>query len=107
MTASNGIRMKAPVHPGSFVQGEIVAPLGLSVTRAAAVLGVTRGALSAFLNGRAGLSPDMALRLEKAFGVPMETLMRLQTSHDIAQARKRAGRIKVAPFRGKPVAEAA
>jgi len=99
--------MKAPVHPGGFVQEEIVEPLGLSVTRAATVLGVTRGALSAFLNERADLSPEMALRLEKAFGVSMETLMRMQTSYDIARARKHSGRIKVVPFKGKPVAEAA
>jgi len=107
MAASLGVSMKAPVHPGGFVQEEIVEPLGLSVTRAATVLGVTRGALSAFLNERADLSPEMALRLEKAFGVSMETLMRMQTSYDIARARKHSGRIKVVPFKGKPVAEAA
>lgn len=98
-----GIRMKAPAHPGGFVKTEVIDPLGLSVTAAADVLGVTRAALSALLNERAGLSPEMAIRIEKAFGVSMETLMRMQNSFDIAEARKRAGEIDVAPFVGKPV----
>ena len=67
----------------------------LSITDAAKVLGVTRPALSALLNCRAALSPEMALRMEKAFGIKMDTLMRMQTSYDIADARKRATRIKV------------
>ena len=71
------------------------------MTDAARVLGVTRPALSAFLNERAHLSPEMALRLKKAFGVSMDTLMRMQNSYDIAEARKRAGDIDVAPFIGK------
>jgi addiction module HigA family antidote len=95
--------MKNPAHPGGFVRSEIIEPFGLSVTDAARVLGVTRAALSALLNERSDLSPEMALRLEKAFGVSMETLMRMQNSFDIAQARKQAGRIKVARFRGKLV----
>jgi addiction module HigA family antidote len=66
------------------------------------VLGVTRPALSALLNERAQFSPEMALRLEKAFGVSMDTLMRMQNSYDIAQARKREGEIQVAPFKGRP-----
>ena len=100
---ADGIRMKRPVHPGQFVKAEIIAPLGLSVTAAAAALGVTRPALSAFLNGRASLSPEMAIRVEKAFGVAMATLMRMQTSFDIAAAERRAPQIKVrryAPDRG-------
>lgn len=72
-------------------------------TIAAQVLGVTRAALSAVLNERAHLSPEMALRVEKAFGVSMDTLMRMQNSYDIAQARKREGEINVAPFKGKPL----
>ena len=96
--ANSGIRMKSPSHPGAFVKHEIIAPLELSVTDAAKVLGVTRPALSALLNERAALSPEMALRLEKAFGVSMDTLMRMQNSFDIAQARKRSGDIKVARF---------
>ena len=65
------------------------------MTDAARVLGVTRAALSAFLNERASLSPDMAIRIEKAFDVSMETLMRMQNSYDIAQARSREGEITV------------
>ncbi|MGH6774306.1 HigA family addiction module antitoxin [Brucella tritici] len=101
MSAMQGIRMKNPAHPGGFVKSEIIEPLGLSVTSAAQVLGVTRAALSAVLNERAHLSPEMALRVEKAFGVSMDTLMRMQNSYDIAQARKREGEINVAPFKGK------
>jgi len=95
-------RIKAPGHPGGFVKSEIVEAYGLSVTNAARVLGVTRAALSALLNERAHLSSEMALRIEKAFGVSMDTLMRMQNSYDIAEARKRAGEINVAPFTGTP-----
>jgi addiction module HigA family antidote len=104
MTATTNFRMKNPPHPGGFVRTEVIAPAGLSVTAAAGVLGVTRPALSAFLNERASLSPEMALRIEKAFGVSMDTLMRMQNSFDIAQARKREGDIKVARYQpaGKP-----
>jgi addiction module HigA family antidote len=101
MTATQGIRMKNPAHPGGFVKSEIIEPLDLSVTDAARVLGVTRPALSALLNERAHLSPEMALRIEKAFGVSMDTLMRMQNSFDIAQTRQREGEIKVAPFAAK------
>jgi addiction module HigA family antidote len=94
--------MKNPVHPGGFVRTEIIEPLGLSVTEAARVLGITRAALSVFLNQRSSLSPDMAIRLEKAFGVSMETLMRMQNSHDIAQARKREAEIVVARYVPQP-----
>ncbi len=101
MSMIQGIRMKSPAHPGGFVKSEIIEALGLSVTDAATVLGVTRPALSALVNERARLSSEMALRIEKAFGVSMDTLMRMQNSFDIAQARKREGEIKVAPFKGK------
>jgi len=100
VSTSRGIRMKSPAHPGSFVKHDIIAPLDLSVTDAAKVLGVTRPALSALLNERAALSPEMALRIEQAFGVSMDTLMRMQNSFDIAQARKRSGEIKVARYAG-------
>ena len=90
--------MKNPAHPGGFVKSEIVEALGLTVTAAARALGVTRPALSTLLNERASLSPEMALRIEKAFGVPMDTLMRMQTSYDIAQARKREDDIELVPF---------
>ena len=93
--------MKNPSHPGGFVKSEIIEALELSVTGAAQALGVTRAALSAVLNERARLSPEMALRLEKAFGVSMDTLMRMQNSYNIAQARTRAGEIEVAVFEGE------
>ena len=85
--------MKNPPHPGDFIRTEIIAPSGLSVTAAAAALHVSRPALSSLLNGRADLSGNMALRIEKAFGVKMETLMRMQTAYDIAQARKLVTRL--------------
>lgn len=103
MSAIAGIRLKNPAHPGGFIKHEIIEPLDLSVTAAANVLGVTRATLSTLLNERAHLSPEMALRIEKAFGVSMDTLMRMQNSYDIAQTRKREGEIKVMPFQGKPV----
>jgi antitoxin HigA-1 len=89
------IRMKSPSHPGQFIKSEVLEPLALSVAGAARALGVTRPALSALLNQRAALSPEMAIRIQKAFGPDMETLMRMQNSYDIAQAKKRAGDIKV------------
>ena len=100
MGARVGIRMKRPAHPGGFVKHEIIEPLELSVTAAAQALGVTRATLSTLRNERASLSPEMALRIEKAFGVSMDTLMRMQNSYDIAQTRERADEIKVAPFEG-------
>ena len=100
MGTTVGIRMKRPAHPGGFVKHEIIEPLKLSVTAAAQALGVTRATLSTLLNERANLSPEMALRIEKAFGVPLDTLMRMQNSYDIAQTRERADEIKVAPFGG-------
>jgi addiction module HigA family antidote len=103
MAANLGIRLKNPAHPGGFIRHEIIEPLGLSVTGAANVLGVTRATLSTLLNERAHLSPEMALRIEKAFGVSMDTLMRMQNSYDIAQTRKREGEIKVALYNGKPL----
>jgi addiction module HigA family antidote len=95
------IRMANPSHPGAFLKSEIVEPLGLSITDAAKVLGVTRPALSALLNGRASLSPEMAMRMEKAFGIDMETLLRMQTSYDIAAQRKLDGDIKVERYEPK------
>ena len=103
MSASQGIRMKNPVHPGEFVRYEIVEPLGLSVTDAARVLGVSRPALSALFNEHVRLSSEMAIRIEKAFGVSMATLLRMQNSYDIAQAREQAVEIKVAPYSGELV----
>lgn len=94
--AAAGMRLEKPPHPGGFVKAEVIEPLNLSVTDAAEALGITRAALSTFLNGRSNLSPEMALRIEKAFGVPMDTLMRMQCSYDIAEVRAREGQIKVA-----------
>lgn len=91
--------IKNPPHPGDFIRSEIIAPAQLSVTAAAAALHVSRPALSSLLNGKADLSGDMALRIEKAFGVKMDTLMRMQASYDIAQTRKREKEIRVPRFR--------
>ncbi|MBI2800112.1 MAG: HigA family addiction module antidote protein [Gammaproteobacteria bacterium] len=91
--------MKNPPHPGEFIRTEIIEPAGLSVTAAAAALQVSRPTLSSLLNSKAGLSGDMALRLEKAFGVKMDTLMRMQSSFDIAQTRKREKEITVRRIR--------
>jgi len=90
--------MKNPPHPGDFIRTEIIVPAGLSVTAAAAALGVSRPALSSLLNSKAALSGDMALRIEKAFGVRMDTLIRMQASYDIAQTRKREKKIHVRPI---------
>lgn len=87
------MRMLNPVHPGVFIRTEIVEAQQLSVTHAAKILKVSRPTLSTLLNGRAALSGNMALRIEQAFGINMETLMRMQSSFDIAQTRKRASSI--------------
>jgi addiction module HigA family antidote len=94
--------MRNPAHPGRFVRTVIIEPLGLSVAEAAKALGITRVALSRFLNERASLSPDMAIRLDKAFGADLETLMRMQGSYDIAQAQKRRNEIDVARYQVSP-----
>jgi addiction module HigA family antidote len=92
-----------PVHPGDFIRTEIIAAHGLSVTAAAKVLGVSRPALSNLLNQHADLSGEMALRIEKAFGVNMDTLMRMQVAYDIAQARRDAGKIHVRRYQSDSV----
>jgi antitoxin HigA-1 len=91
--------MKNPPHPGDFIRTEISEPAGLSVTDAAKALQVSRPALSSLLNSRANLSGEMALRIEKAFGVKMDTLMRMQSSYDIAQTRKLEKGIRVQRIR--------
>ena len=95
---TTAMRILNPPHPGDFIWTEIIEPRGLSVTAAARVLQVSRPALSSLLNGKADLSGDMALRIEKAFGVKMDTLMRMQSSYDIARTRKRESTIRVRPF---------
>jgi addiction module HigA family antidote len=91
--------MLNPPHPGEFIRTEIIEPLGLSVTAAAEVLRVSRPALSNLLNAKAGLSGEMALRIEKAFGPQMDTLMRMQSAYDVARTRKREGKIRVRRYR--------
>ena len=83
------MRMVNPPHPGDFVKTEVIRPLGLTVVAAAKVLGVARPTLSTFLNGHSDLSGTMALRIEKAFGVKMDTLMRMQASYNIARLDSR------------------
>jgi antitoxin HigA-1 len=95
--------MLDPPHPGDFIRTEIIEPLSLSVTAAAAVLKVSRPALSSLLNGHADLSGEMALRIEKAFGVKMDTLLRMQNAYDIAQTRKQAGTIRIRRYHAAAV----
>ena len=85
----------APSHPGEFIREEILAELGLPIVRAAEILGVRRATLSDLTNGRAALSPEMALRIEKAFGVSMDMLLRMQAWHDAHGMRQRADQIDV------------
>ena len=87
--------MKNPPHPGLSVRHDCLEPLGLSVTAAARKLGVSRKQLSDIVNCHSGISPEMAIRLDKAFGGGAETWFRLQAAYDLAQAMKHAGRIKV------------
>jgi addiction module HigA family antidote len=84
-----------PPHPGEFIRDEVLEELGLSVSQAADVLGVRRATLSDLVNAKAALSPEMALRIEKAFGVDMEMLLRMQAWHDATAMRRRAGEINV------------
>jgi antitoxin HigA-1 len=87
--------MKNPSHPGDVIYWGILEPLDLSIAKAAEILGVRRATLSAVINGRAALSPDLALRVEKAFGPTVDHLLRIQAAYDAAQVRKRAKGIKV------------
>lgn len=87
--------MKNPPHPGLSVRHDCLEPLGLSVTDAARRLGVSRKQMSELVNGRSGISPEMAIRLDKAFGGGADTWYRLQAAYDLAQAMKTADRIKV------------
>jgi addiction module HigA family antidote len=91
-------RMHNPPHPGEIIRDQCLEPLALSVTDAAKGLGVTRKALSELLNGHAGVSPEMAIRLEKAFGSTAETWLRMQLAYDLWQAEQRAGDLKVTRF---------
>jgi len=87
--------MKNPPHPGLSVRHDCIEPLDLTITEAADILGVTRQALNNLVNGKSGISPEMAIRLDKAFGGGAETWLRLQMAYDLAQARQRESEIKV------------
>ena len=84
-----------PPHPGDFIRTELLDELGISVKRAAEILGVRRATLSAVLNGKASLSPEMALRVEKAFGLGMDLMLSIQAWHDAVRMRARADEIAV------------
>lgn len=94
--------MKNPPHPGEIVREECLRPLALSVTDAARTLGVTRQALNNLVNERAGLSPEMAVRLEKAFGSSAEMWLKLQAMYELAQVRKREAEIAVSRYLPSP-----
>jgi addiction module HigA family antidote len=87
--------MKNPPHPGRSIRTACLEPLGLSVTEGAKVLGVTRQALNNVVNGKAAISPEMAIRLAQAFGSTAETWLRMQLAYDLAAARKDESKIKV------------
>ena len=87
--------MKRPPHPGHSIKDACLEPLTLTVTEAATILGVARHTLSRVINGQAGISPDMAIRLEKAFGGSADSWLRMQTAYDLAQARQHENQIKV------------
>jgi addiction module HigA family antidote len=96
--------MKNPPHPGRIVREEILQPLELSVTSGAKILGVSRQALNNLVNERAGISPEMAVRLSKAFGASAQTWLRMQSNYDLAQALKSESKIRVRRYRGTRVA---
>ena len=87
--------MKNPAHPGRIVRSACLEPLGLSITEGAKILGVTRQTLTKIVNGKSGISAEMAIRLSKAFGSTAEMWVRMQASYDLAQARKEEGKIRV------------
>ena len=98
--AQGGVNINmTPSHPGDFVRTEVIEELGLSVTRAASILGVRRATLSDLLNSHAAMSPEMALRIEKAFGVSMDLLLRMQACYDACRMRARASDVDVKPYR--------
>jgi antitoxin HigA-1 len=90
--------MKNPPHPGEIIRDLCITPLGLTVTEAAEGLGVTRKTLSLLLNGHAGISPEMAVRLSQAFGRSPESWLQLQMQYDLAQVRRSAKNIKTKRF---------
>ena len=95
--------MKHPPHPGRSIRSACLEPLDLSVTEAAKLLGVTRQALNNVVTGKADISPEMAIRLSKAFGSTPETWLQMQLAYDLAEARKTEHRIKVRQYRGEVI----
>ena len=87
--------MRNPPHPGDLIKTEIIEALGLNVSKAAEILKVRRATLSDLLHGKAALTPEMALRIEKAFGPDMDHLLRMQLAYDVAKTRQQARRIVV------------
>ena len=87
--------MKSPPHPGDLIKTEIIEALGLNVSKAAQILNVRRATLSDLLHGKSALTPEMALRIEKAFGPNMGHLLRMQLAYDVAETRQHAGDIDV------------
>ena len=87
--------MKNPPHPGDLIRSEIIEALGLSISKAASILKVRRATLSDLLNGKSALTPEMALRIEKAFGPEMDHLLRMQVAYDVARMRRQSDRINV------------
>ena len=94
--------MKNPVHPGRIVREDCLEPLGLSVTEAAKVLGVTRQALNNVVNEKSAISPEMAIRLSKAFGSTPEIWVRMQAAFDLAVALKDEKKIRVHRYEPRP-----
>ena len=94
--------MKNPPYPGRSIKDACLEPLGLNITAGAKVLGVTRNTLSRVINGQNGISPDMAIRLEKAGWSNADHWLRLQTAYDLAQARKHQNRIQVDRYEPQP-----
>jgi addiction module HigA family antidote len=87
--------MKNPPHPGDLIRTEIIEALGLSISKAAEILKVRRATLSDLLHGKASLTPEMALRIEKAFGPDMDHLLRMQLAYDVAQARLQSRKLTI------------
>ena len=87
--------MKKPPHPGRSIKDACLKPLGLTITEGAAILGVARHTLSRVINGQAGISPDMAIRLEKAFGGSADTWLRMQAAYDLALAREHEDKMDI------------
>jgi addiction module HigA family antidote len=100
----NAMPMKNSPHPGRIVRDNCLRPLGLTVTSAAKILGVSRQALNNLVDKRAGISPEMAIRLAKAFGSNPQTWPRMQSNYDLAQALKSESKIRIRRYRRPEIA---